>query len=185
MELSNHPECSLRRSFDHAASSTKQERPEWPAAAQQQHPQPVRKEPEALPPPTSDRQLQQARMVAVPDPRTNSIIVNSSHETMEQIALTIGRLDATDSKKQHVYVELLEHADPDNVATILRGMFGNQTSGNRVTSQPTSSQAEPAHHHRSLFGCHGDFEYQRNSGGSGRRSLDETDDGNLTQPLNL
>ena len=86
----------------------------------------------------SERQLLEARVVAVPDPRTNSIIVSCSRDTMDQIALTIGRLDATDAKKQHVYVQVLEHADPDNVATILRGMFGNQTTSS-TSSQPTSS----------------------------------------------
>ncbi|MGB8355214.1 MAG: secretin N-terminal domain-containing protein [Chthoniobacteraceae bacterium] len=86
----------------------------------------------------SERQLLEARVVAVADPRTNSIIVSCSRETMDQIALTIGRLDATDAKKQHVYVQALEHADPDNVATILRGMFGNQTTSS-TSSQPTSS----------------------------------------------
>ena len=86
----------------------------------------------------SERSLLQARVVAVPDPRTNSIIVDASRDTMEQIALTIGRLDASDSKKQHVYVHVLEHADPDNVATILRGMFSTQ-SGGSTSNQPASN----------------------------------------------
>jgi len=96
---------------------------------------------------TSQRALLEARVVAVPDPRTNSIIVNCSRDTMEQIALTIGRLDATDSKKQHVYVHALEHADPDNVATILRGMFGSQTTTSNQPSalnQRTSTGASSA-----------------------------------------
>jgi general secretion pathway protein D len=81
----------------------------------------------------SDRSVLQARVITVPDPRTNSVIVTASHETMQQVALTIGRLDASDSKKQHVYVHVLEHADPDNVATVLRGMFGD-TSTSTTTS---------------------------------------------------
>ena len=67
-------------------------------------------------------------MVAVPDPRTNSILVNTSHDTMTEVALTIGRLDTTDSKKQHVYVRVLQHADPDAVVGILRTLFGDTTS---------------------------------------------------------
>jgi len=86
----------------------------------------------------SERSLLQARVVAVPDPRTNSIIVDASRDTMDQIALTIGRLDASDSKKQHVYVHVLEHADPDNVATILRGMFSTQTASS-TSNQPASN----------------------------------------------
>lgn len=86
----------------------------------------------------SERSLLQARVVTVPDPRTNSLLVSASRDTMEQIALTIGRLDATDSKKQHVYVYTLEHADPDNVASILRGMFSSQNTTS-TGQQPTSS----------------------------------------------
>ena len=86
-------------------------------------------------------------MVAVPDARTNSIIVTSSHDAMEEIALTIGRLDASDSKKQHVHIYTLENADPDNVASILRGMFttnGDNSSTEQTTdvlSQRTTSGA--------------------------------------------
>jgi general secretion pathway protein D len=95
----------------------------------------------------SQRSILQARMVAVPDARTNSIIVTSSHDAMEEIALTIGRLDASDSKKQHVHIYTLENADPDNVASILRGMFttnGDNSSTEQTTdvlSQRTTSGA--------------------------------------------
>ena len=87
---------------------------------------------------TSDRALLQARVVAVADPRTNSIIVTASRDTMENVALTIGRLDASDTKKQHVYVHSLQNADPENVAAILRGMFTDQGASNN--SQTTTSQ---------------------------------------------
>lgn len=83
---------------------------------------------------TSQHALLQARVAVVPDPRTNSIIVNASRDSMEQIALTIGRLDATEMKKQHVYVHVLEHADPENVAAILRTMFGDTTSASQTTT---------------------------------------------------
>jgi type II secretory pathway component GspD/PulD (secretin) len=71
----------------------------------------------------SQRTLMEARVVVVADPRTNSVIVSCSHDTMEDVALTIGRLDSTDARKQHVRIYTLENADPDNVAAILRGMF--------------------------------------------------------------
>ena len=79
----------------------------------------------------SERALQQARVIAVADPRTNSVLVNASHASMTQIALLVGRLDASDSKKQHIYVHSLAHADPSNVANILNSMFsvsGTSTS---------------------------------------------------------
>jgi general secretion pathway protein D len=88
---------------------------------------------------SSARTLLQARVVAVADPRTNCLVVSASHDTMNQIAVTVGRLDSGESKKQHVYIHPLENADPDNVATILRGMIGNQSSSSSTSAQPTSS----------------------------------------------
>lgn len=76
----------------------------------------------------SDRALQQARVVAVGDPRTNSLLVSASRDSITSIAEMIGRLDATDAKKQHVYVYQLQHADPDSVANVLRAMTGDTTA---------------------------------------------------------
>ncbi len=90
---------------------------------------------------SSDRSQQQARVAVVADSRTNSVLVNASRATMAQVALLVGRLDASDSKKQHIYVHTLSHADPSNVAYILNGMFSvsSSTSGS-TTVQPTDSR---------------------------------------------
>jgi len=85
----------------------------------------------------SQRALTEARVVVVADPRTNSVIVTCSHDSMEEIALTIGRLDSSDSKKQHVHIYTLENADPDNVASILRGMFTTNGADNTSTQTTT------------------------------------------------
>lgn len=77
----------------------------------------------------SERALLQSRVVAVGDPRTNSLVVTAAQETMLQISEVITRLDATDAKKQRVYVHSLQHADAENVANVLRGMLGQQTTG--------------------------------------------------------
>ena len=88
----------------------------------------------------SERALLQARVVAVADARTNSVLVSASHDTMSQIALTIGRLDADGSKKQHVRIVTLAHADPDNVATILRQMYSpTATNSSSTATQPSLS----------------------------------------------
>ncbi|MEI8235116.1 MAG: secretin N-terminal domain-containing protein [Verrucomicrobiota bacterium] len=88
----------------------------------------------------SERSILQARVVAVADPRTNSLLVSASRDSMAQIAVTVGRLDSGDSKKQQVYIHTLDNADPDNVATILRGMFSSQGTNNSTSAQPTSSR---------------------------------------------
>jgi general secretion pathway protein D len=76
----------------------------------------------------SERSLLQTKVVAVGDPRTNSLVVTSSRETMSMIAEMVGRLDSTDAKKQRVYVYQIKHADADNVANVLRGMLGDQSA---------------------------------------------------------
>src|ERR1700677_4995287 len=94
----------------------------------------------------SERSLQQARVVTVADPRTNSVIVNCSHDSMEQIALTIGRLDSSDAKKQKVTVVTLQHADPDTVLGILRTLFNDptatSTTGVLQTRQTTGASSD-------------------------------------------
>ena len=76
----------------------------------------------------SSRVQAMTRVMAVPDPRTNSIIVSAASNMMSQIERMIQKLDADSSKKQKVYVYSLDNADVDNVATILRGMFESQSS---------------------------------------------------------
>ena len=82
----------------------------------------------------SERALMQARVVAVGDGRTNSLLVNAARDALAEIAEMIGRLDASDAKKQHVYVHSLEHADVDGVANVLRGMLGDQSATNTQNS---------------------------------------------------
>lgn len=77
----------------------------------------------------NQRLQQQNTVVAVADPRTNSVIVSASGELMSQIGKMILQLDEDNSKKQKVYVYPLEHADADNVAEILRGMFEDRLNG--------------------------------------------------------
>ncbi len=93
----------------------------------------------------SQRALRQSRVVAVGDPRTNSLIVTAARESMAQIAETVGRLDATDAKKQRVFVHSLEHADADAVAAVLRGMLGQggstQTDVSRLSERTSTGAA--------------------------------------------
>jgi type II secretory pathway component GspD/PulD (secretin) len=108
----------------------------------------------------SQRAVLQARVVVVPDPRTNSVIVSSSRDSMEEIALTIGRLDSSDSKKQHVRIYTLENADPDNVAAILRGMFSPNAA------ETSSQQATDVLTQRTATGASGDIVNTLNTNGN-------------------
>ncbi len=63
---------------------------------------------------------------------------------MEQISQMIGQLDNDSSRKQKVYVYSLEHADADNVAEILRGMFEDRLNGaSRAATRQNNQQNNP------------------------------------------
>jgi general secretion pathway protein D len=111
----------------------------------------------------SERALMQARVMAVGDPRTNSLLVNAARDAMTEIAEMIGRLDATDAKKQHIYVHSLEHADVDSVANVLRGMLGDQTAN--ATQNAAGRLTE-----RSASGASMDTQQSSNSGVGSRSS---------------
>jgi type II secretory pathway component GspD/PulD (secretin) len=68
------------------------------------------------------------KVMAVPDPRTNSVIVSAAANLMTQIERMVQQLDSDSSRKQKVFVYNLDNADVDNVATILRGMFESQST---------------------------------------------------------
>lgn len=92
----------------------------------------------------NQRLQEQNTVVAVADPRTNSVIVSASSELMSQIGKMILQLDKDNSKKQKVYVYSLEHADADNVAEILRGMFEDRLNGvSRSITRQNNQQNNP------------------------------------------
>lgn len=77
-------------------------------------------------------------VVAIPDPRTYSIIVTASKEAMPEIADMVAQLDASTAHKQKVFVYTLENADVRQVEGVLKNLF--QSSNARTT---TSNQPDP------------------------------------------
>lgn len=76
-------------------------------------------------------------VTAVPDPRTFSVIVTASKETMPGIAEIIAQLDENSARKQKVFVYTLENANPRQVETALRNLFPNSSGRNTQTSGQT------------------------------------------------
>lgn len=76
----------------------------------------------------SARMQAMTRVMAVPDPRTNSVIVSAAANLMTQIERMVQQLDSDSSRKQKVFVYNLDNAEVENVATILRGMFESQST---------------------------------------------------------
>lgn len=77
-------------------------------------------------------------VVAVADPRTYSVIVTASRESLDEIGHVIAQLDASPARKQKVFVYTLENGDVKQVEAILRNLF---QSSNQRTS--TNQQVDP------------------------------------------
>jgi len=87
---------------------------------------------------TSTTASRSTPVVAVPDPRTYSVVVTAAKDMMPQIAEIVAQLDADSARRQKVFVYTMENADVKQVETILKNVF--QSSNTRST---TSSQADP------------------------------------------
>jgi len=98
---------------------------------------------------SSERMLQQKKVVAVPDPRTNSVIVSATAELMKQIALMVERLDGNKAKQQKVYTYSLQNADVEGVSEILRNMFEQQNGNfNSTRNRSGRDQQNPLDNRR-------------------------------------
>ncbi len=98
---------------------------------------------------SSERMLQQKKVVAVADPRTNSVIVSATAELMKQIALMVERLDGNKAKRQKVYTYSLQNADVEGVSEILRNMFEQQNGNfNSTRNRSSSNQQNPLDNRR-------------------------------------
>lgn len=94
------------------------------------------------------------RVLAVPDPRTSSLIVTASKTLMPQIADMIAELDSSKGRKEMVGYYELQNADPQDVYQNLQDLFNRNTvrmnnnnnrnsmlgTGNPLTTRETSQQ---------------------------------------------
>ncbi len=106
------------------------------------------------------------RVVAVPDPRSTSIIVSAPRQMMNQIAQMVQQLDGNTGKRQQVYTYTLEHADVNNVQDVLRAMFEGQNS--RSSRNQTQNNNTSALNQRAGgFGSAGAAQGNATRGGGG------------------
>lgn len=71
----------------------------------------------------SDRMKKMARVVAVADRRTSSLIVTTSTNMMDQVKGIIESLDKRSDRKMKPFAITLQNADPADVLPILQSMF--------------------------------------------------------------
>jgi type II secretory pathway component GspD/PulD (secretin) len=95
---------------------------------------------------TSDRMKKKGRVLAVPDPRTSSLLVSAAGDLMPQIAEMIMQLDLSAAKKEVVKVFELQNADPQDVSQVMQDLFqrsGNIRANNNNTRTSLSGQGNP------------------------------------------
>lgn len=76
---------------------------------------------------TSERMKRMGRVVAVPDPRTASLIVTASKSLMPQIVEMIAELDSDKGRKEVVGYYELRNADPQDVYQNLQDLFNRSS----------------------------------------------------------
>lgn len=89
---------------------------------------------------TSERAIKQSRVVAVPDPRTRSVVVSAARNLMDQITAMIADLDSDPARKQKVFVFDVQNTDPEQVQEILQSLFPSQTYGGYSAARSTRGQ---------------------------------------------
>src|ERR1017187_8933111 len=92
----------------------------------------------------SDRMKKMGRVLAVPDPRTSSLIVMASKLLMPQIADMITELDSDKGRKEVVGYFDLQNADPQDVYNNLQDLFQrNNVRPQNTTANPMLGQNSP------------------------------------------
>ncbi|MEY2430200.1 MAG: ral secretion pathway protein [Verrucomicrobiota bacterium] len=80
----------------------------------------------------NQRIKKRARVIAVADQRTSSVVVSAAKELMEQIEGVIEDLDKDHRSRQTVRIYQLQNADPQEAQQVLSDIFGkNNTQNNR------------------------------------------------------
>lgn len=92
----------------------------------------------------TERSVQEARVVAVPDLRTNSVIVTASEDSMAQIKELVRKLDENPALDQNVHVYKIENADLESLKEILDGMFDETGTYSSSSSSRTSGSTTPS-----------------------------------------
>lgn len=93
----------------------------------------------------NQRIKKRAKVTAVADPRTSSVLVSATSGLIGQIEEMIKQLDANPAKKQKVYVYQVNPGDVTQVQQVLEDMFESSgSSGNNRNGRSSSSQQNNA-----------------------------------------
>jgi type II secretory pathway component GspD/PulD (secretin) len=118
---------------------------------------------------SSERMKKMGKVLAVPDPRTSSVIVTASKTLMPQIAEMVAELDSDKGKREVVSYFELQNADPQDVYQNLQDLFNRSTvrmqnnnnqntflgRNNPLTQRQTQNQQSTSGNTTSGFGTSG------------------------------
>ncbi len=91
----------------------------------------------------TQRLKKRARVVAVADRRTTSIVVTASKDMMPQLEQIVAELDANPAHKQSVQIYQLQNAAPRQLVKVLQDLFDKSgTSASRSRSS-SSTETDP------------------------------------------
>ena len=114
----------------------------------------------------SQRKLSEAKVLAVADTRTNSVIVSASSATVEDIERVVKELDATPANVPIVHVYQMENADVTRAKEILDSMFEDLDSSSTTGAASSSRRSSNSTTTRTTTGA----STSRNTGTSGSTS---------------
>jgi len=89
----------------------------------------------------NSRIQKQSQVIAVADPRTQSVIVTASKDLMEQIAGMMEQLDVSSDRDQGVYVFQMKNGDPQQAVQVLQSMFQSSSTSRSGTSTSSSQNS--------------------------------------------
>ncbi len=87
----------------------------------------------------NQRIKKRARVVAVADPRTSSLVVSSARDLMDQIESVVSELDSNPAQKKTVKVFKIDNADPQQAMQVLQDIFQKNGSANGRNSMNQNS----------------------------------------------
>jgi type II secretory pathway component GspD/PulD (secretin) len=90
----------------------------------------------------NSRAQKQSQVVAVSDPRTQSVIVTASKDLMEQIGGMMEQLDVPSTRDQKVYVFHMNNGDPQQALQVLQNMFQTSSTSRGGGSGSSSSSSQ-------------------------------------------
>jgi type II secretory pathway component GspD/PulD (secretin) len=83
----------------------------------------------------------QTQVVAVADPRTQSVIVTASKDLMQEIAGMMEQLDVPSDRDQGVYVFQMKNGDSQQAVQVLQNMFQSSSTSRSGTSSSSQNSA--------------------------------------------